>query len=128
MGRWGGVERFRFHFRTSETLAGLPSDPNPLTLLILQRDGEQFLKTSFYIPALLRATPKVSPPPTTFFPPLFLNLGFLPQLSGVTNKAECGGTGLCRSGLKARCQIETSREMEADAESRLIAAGCVDAC
>lgn len=48
--------------------------------------------------------------------------GFLPQLSQVTNKAGCGGTGLCRSSLEARCQIEMTLEMEADAESCLIAA------
>lgn len=49
--------------------------------------------------------------------------GLHPQLSQVTNKAGCGGTGLCRCGLEARCQIETAREMEADAEPCLIAAG-----
>ena len=61
----------------------------------------------------------------TFFspPPPFFFLQIIPQLSQVTNKAGCGGTGLCRGGLEAWCQIETTREMEADAESCLIAAG-----
>lgn len=57
---------------------------------------------------------------------LLLRFGFLPQLSRVTNKAGCGGTGLCCRGLEARCQIETTQEIEADAESCLIAAGVCD--
>lgn len=85
------------------SLAPKPPHPTPTLRKFTKKDAERVLKTSFYINSVAQSKTQSQ---IFFSLPLVLNFGFLPQLSRVTNKAECGGTGLCRSGLEARGQIE----------------------
>lgn len=101
-------EHFLFHFLPPETLS------------------EVLLQTSSYL--------QLSLIPASFGRkhPLALHLltfgcvfgsRVLSQLCGVSNKAGCGGSGLCRGGPEAQRQIEAVWEMEAVSESGLIVCG-----